>query len=105
MPQERGGQSIPMTLADAMSLEAKAADTNNFEDALQRVTGIRVTAPPHAIIGATPSLELGIPNIIYLISSFGWLSSICEEKVHDRDGEGSPVPAGADHGEAGSTQL
>jgi len=36
---------------------------------------------------------------------FGWLSSICKEKVPDRDGEGSPVPAGADHGEAGFTQL
>ena len=96
-----------MTLADAMSLEAKAKDTKKFEDALQRVTGIRVSAPPPAIIGATPSLrvELGILNIIYLISSFGWLSSICKEKVPDRDGEGSPVPAGADHGEAGSTQL
>ena len=45
-----------MTLADAMSLEAKAKDTKKFEDALQRVTGIRVSAPPQAIIGATPSL-------------------------------------------------
>ena len=40
-----------MTLADAMSLEAKAKDPRKFEDALQRVTGIRVSAPPEAIIG------------------------------------------------------
>ena len=40
-----------MTLADAMSLEAKAKDPKKFEDALQRVTGIRVSAPPETIIG------------------------------------------------------
>ena len=50
-PPERGGRSLPMTLADAMSLEAKAKDPRKFEDALQRVTGIRVSAPPEAIIG------------------------------------------------------
>ena len=49
--QERGGHSLPMTLADAMSLEAKAKDPRKFEDALQRVTGIRVSSPPDAIIG------------------------------------------------------
>lgn len=54
-PQERGGRSLPMTLADAMSLEAKARDPRKFEDALQRVTGIRVSAPPEAIIGGPPT--------------------------------------------------
>lgn len=61
-----------MTLADAMSLEAKAKDPKKFEDALQRVTGIRVSAPPETIIASagfhrsatkTPRVEMAKPAL------------------------------------------
>ena len=75
-----GNRHLPISLADAMSLETKVKDPLIFEDALHVVTGIRVSgiAPPETIIGEHYTMPPIWQNNLCTFFNFkGWLICKC----------------------------